>query len=330
MYGQTRLGVLQLLRYNVMGGGADLYGTEGPLFYLKNLALNLNVGLPLALALPAAAVAARRVWTVRFPVALGCAVAPLWLWLGAMSIPAHKEERFMYCIYPTVCLAAACTLDALPWALADLAPPGRKLEVKRAGTRATKLVLSAILVLSVSRTLALFEYYRAPMEVYKALPVRSTWVGLTPPEQATVCVADDWFRFPSAFFLPSPRYRLKFLRTSFDGMLPGDFEAARGGTAWGSPALNDGNREATAFYARQSECDFLVEQQRGAGHELLDVGSQVQAESAGVKGVWRVLAARPFLDAAASPFLTRVLYLPPLSQQRNAYVTYTLLQRLSH
>jgi len=25
-----------------------------------------------------------------------------------------------------------------------------------------------------------------------------------------------------------------------------------------------------------------------------------------------------------------VLYLPPLSQQRNAYVTYTLLQRLSH
>jgi alpha-1,2-mannosyltransferase len=328
MYGQTRLGVLQLIQYNVMGGGADLYGTEGPLFYLKNLALNLNLGLPLALALPAAAAAARRVWPVRFPVALGCAVAPLWLWLGAMSIPAHKEERFMYCIYPTVCLAAACTLDALPWALAHLASQGHKLEMKRAGTRATKLVLAAVVLLSVSRTVALFEYYRAPMEVYKALPVHA--LAVTSTDHITVCVADDWFRFPSAFFLPSPRYRLRFLQTSFDGMLPGDFEASRGGTAWGSPALNDGNREATAFYARPSQCDFIVEQQRTAGHELLDAGSQVQAESGGVRGVWRVLAARPFLDAAATPFLTRVLYIPPLSQQRNVYVTYTLLQRLSH
>ena len=74
----------------------------------------------------------------------------------------------MYCIYPTVCLAAACTLDALPWALAHLAPPGQKLDMKRAGSRATKLVLAAVLVLSVSRTVALFEYYRAPMEVFKA------------------------------------------------------------------------------------------------------------------------------------------------------------------
>lgn len=68
-----------------------------------------------------------------------------------------------------------------------------------------------------------------------------------------------------------------------------------------------------------------MEQQR----REVDVGSQVKAESGGVRGVWRVLAARPFLDAAASPLLTRVLYLPPLSLQRNVYVTYALLQRLS-
>ena len=52
------------------------------------------------------------------------------------------------------------------------------------------------------------------MEVYKALPVDAS------ATQATVCVADDWYRFPSAFFLPSPHYRLRFLKTTFDGPQP--------------------------------------------------------------------------------------------------------------
>ena len=112
MYGRRMLGVFNLLRYNVVGGGADLYGTEGALFYVKNLALNFNLALPAALALPLVWAGARRTWPVRFPLALGCTVAPLWLWLGAMSLPAHKEERFMYCIYPTVCPPVSTPLAA--------------------------------------------------------------------------------------------------------------------------------------------------------------------------------------------------------------------------
>jgi hypothetical protein len=45
--------LLNFLRYNVGGGGdSALYGVEGPGYYLRNAAVNLNLVLPLALAAP--------------------------------------------------------------------------------------------------------------------------------------------------------------------------------------------------------------------------------------------------------------------------------------
>ena len=42
-----------------------------------------------------------------------------------------------------------------------------------------------------------------------------------------MCVGNEWHRFPSAFFLPSPRYRLAFVESGFGGLLPTDFNASR-------------------------------------------------------------------------------------------------------
>ena len=41
------------------------------------------------------------------------AISSFHLWLGAMSSIPHKEERFMYVIYPRLCLGAALSLDVL-------------------------------------------------------------------------------------------------------------------------------------------------------------------------------------------------------------------------
>ena len=42
-----------------------------------------------------------------------------------------------------------------------------------------------------------------------------------------VCVGAEWHRFPSAFFLPSPAYRLAFIPSSFSGLLPADFDVTK-------------------------------------------------------------------------------------------------------
>ena len=43
----------------------------------------------------------------------------------------------------------------------------------------------------------------------------------------SVCVGDEWYRYPSSFFLPGPAYQLQFVRSSFDGMLPVAFNASQ-------------------------------------------------------------------------------------------------------
>ncbi len=120
------------VKYNVVGGGqSSLYGVEGPLFYLHNGALAFNAALPLALALPAlallrwllygdrrgksdrpgqadsavggkAAARSSQPPASQLRLRMAAALAPLWLWLAAISALPHKEERFLYVVYPLV------------------------------------------------------------------------------------------------------------------------------------------------------------------------------------------------------------------------------------
>ena len=51
----------------------------------------------------------------------------LYLWLLFFSLPPHKEERFMFPIYPLLCFAAAISISALARGLSRLlgAPSAR-------------------------------------------------------------------------------------------------------------------------------------------------------------------------------------------------------------
>jgi hypothetical protein len=108
-----------------------------------------------------------------------------------------------------------------------------------------------------------------------------------------VCIGDEWHRFPSSFFLPGPAYRLQFVKSGFDGLLPRPFSQTdvstntpctrfaliaykcmkfvprlrlltgcnglQGGTRAAPRQLNDRNAEETGNYWVSSErCDFFV------------------------------------------------------------------------
>lgn len=40
-------------------------------------------------------------------------VSPLFIWLAVFMFQAHKEERFLYPIYPMICLCGAITVDII-------------------------------------------------------------------------------------------------------------------------------------------------------------------------------------------------------------------------
>lgn len=82
--------VLNLLIYNVLGGGeSHLYGTEGPLFYLRNGFNNFNFCFILAILFVAIFPVIRK----KYDQDLLVVISPLYIWLAFMSLQPHKEER---------------------------------------------------------------------------------------------------------------------------------------------------------------------------------------------------------------------------------------------
>jgi len=125
-YGKLAVVPWNIVKYNIFSGessrGPDLYGTEAWYFYILNLVLNFNVVLPLALiALPALAVTytidRRRLGNASpgpdesspFTL-LAIRLAPMYLWLAIFTIQPHKEERFMFPIYPLICFNGAVSV----------------------------------------------------------------------------------------------------------------------------------------------------------------------------------------------------------------------------
>lgn len=103
-----QVSLFNFVQYNVIGGGQSaLYGIESWTFYIKNGILNFNVALLLAAAFPALnllVILARKspIKSSRTMIKLCTSCAPGFVWILAISCLPHKEERFLYVVYPHV------------------------------------------------------------------------------------------------------------------------------------------------------------------------------------------------------------------------------------
>lgn len=330
-YGKWTFSVLNLVLYNTAGGGdSSLYGVESPFFYLRNLFNNFNFAFLASLLLPFVMIWVRK----RGYKMLFVAVSPLYLWTGFMSLQPHKEERFLYIIYPILCVAGAAAIEALP----DMLP----LSLKRKAGKPSiflqvvkwsrPLALTLILLLSYSRTRALLTNYGAPMRIYRHLPSlspltvdkeSSSSVG-TPIDknsQKVVCVGSEWHRFPSSFFLSSSSYKLVFLDDGFRGLLPlpFDFDPSSQGTASSPSHFNNQNKYSSKqFLENEEACDFLVE---------LNLKRENFSARGSNSSKWEIVYEEPFLDMERSPPLFRAFAIPGLSELYNTFGSYQLLKR---
>lgn len=91
-YGKWTSSVLNLLVYNVLGGGeSHLYGTESPSYYLKNGFNNFNFAFVLALLFIGILPIAKK----KYAPDLLIVISPIYIWLSFMSLQPHKEERLL-------------------------------------------------------------------------------------------------------------------------------------------------------------------------------------------------------------------------------------------
>uniref|UniRef100_UPI0035901F93 alpha-1,2-mannosyltransferase ALG9 isoform X1 n=1 Tax=Myxine glutinosa TaxID=7769 RepID=UPI0035901F93 len=320
-YGRWLCSPLNLVFYNVFTShGPDLYGTEPWWFYLVNGFLNLNVAFPLAiLSLPLSLVAhalleKHNVQTLGKPFWLTLC-AP-YLWLGIFGTRPHKEERFIFPIVPLLCLCGAVGLASLQKYYHYVFC---RLRMEHYTHTSRGLAYSTILlfaVLSLSRCLALFNGYHAPLDLYpefQQLPDSGHMSRYT-----TLCIGKEWHRFPSSFFLPN-RWQLEFLQSEFRGQLPRHFATVPDATRVVPPNMNDRNHEEASRYVDLARCDYLVD---------LDLGQASEREPRYTVDTerWISVVQRPFLDVMRSSRLLRAFYVPFLSKKYTTYGNYSILQ----
>ncbi|KAI0094255.1 glycosyltransferase family 22 protein [Irpex rosettiformis] len=378
-YGKLTIVPWNIVNYNVFSShGPNLYGTEHLSYYIDNLLLNMNVIIPLAFfSLPALLITHRvdfrRLGERAGPersspyTLLAMRLLPMYVWFAIFGSQPHKEERFMFPVYPLICFnAAVCLYLVRGWMeTAYVAYTKSPYRASQAiiFSRFTLSVVTATSVISISRGIALYKYYHAPMaltnyfEAYEIPRIlnETGYVSLPPPLPAgqlptsdddnpdvridydlinpfnlTLCYGKEWHRFPGSYLVPDG-VRVEWVKSEFDGMLPGHFQKTLRegglvsrvhGTRVVPKGLNDLNKEEPSFYVDVNTCDYLVD----SDFPLHPSSTPLEPRYA-VDEAWYRVKCEPFLDARHSSLLTRTLWLPGTQwQSQNEFGDYCLLK----
>ncbi len=322
-----------IVKYNVFAstGGPDLYGTEPWPFYFKNLALNFNIWFVLALLALPLFLAQKLLGTSRQGLLSGMRavvfMAPFYLWLAIFTLQPHKEERFMYPAYPFLALNAAMALHIVLEGLGSTAPGSLMgLVPAKAKLASVLAVFAGCFALSTLRIYGVISAYGAPLAVYTPLGSQVVHYNVAAGVDDGsivgrrgdfVCLGKEWYRFPSSFFLPRDMH-VKFVRSAFRGLLPGEFSEARtgfglwSGTWLPTAGMNDRNEEDMGTYTDIGTCAFLVDTQYPENARLGRALPPDEPDYVADTATWEVVVCEPFLDAANTAFLARALWVPSL------------------
>jgi len=380
-YGKLTVVPWNIIKYNVFPDaqhGPELYGTEPVHFYFSNLLLNFNVLVPLALAsIPALAVTyvfdRRRLGERTIYVdqtspyrLLLMRLVPAYLWGAIMTAQSHKEERFMFPVYPLICFNAAVTVYLMRgWlesAYIKITKSPYRASRATLFSRLTLSIVSASCILSVSRIMTQWKYYHAPLVIFHALEAdeiprilnTTGHIFIPTPSNKTnrfdeeeqypridpslikemdlrLCVGKEWHRFPGHYLVPDG-VRVDWIKSEFDGMLPTHFVETP--KAWGLPARIQGTRVVPKGLNDMNEEATELYVDVSQCDYLVDLDFPLHpAESlhepryAIDDATWERVKCLPFLDARYSPMLTRTLWMPgEMWQRNNEFGDYCLLR----
>ncbi|OMJ12762.1 Alpha-1,2-mannosyltransferase ALG9 [Smittium culicis] len=290
---------------------------------------------------------------------------PVTLMVIILSLQPHKEERFLVPMYPLICLCSSIsfeTLRVISTQMTNLSQNFIKLQDLEYGARTYSwLILLISSAISISRSLAIYNNYSSSMLIYNPLfnlkqshaelPIGTSLKkqilntlklssknenneNTNYSDNKKVCIGKDWYRFPSHFFLPD-NFQLVFLKSKFDGLLPGDFVPVSHNntiTESTSKVIRDTNClnefEPSHVLSGQPEkfCDYLIDIDysesidKESGYYMdTDTASKFEEDNhnhnlepnfSKMHQTWDIVECLPFLNPENSPLWVRSFYTP--------------------
>lgn len=323
-YGKLLIAPLNIILYNVFTShGPDLYGVEPFSYYIINGFLNFNIVFLLALvSIPFAMCVQWMVGIGDSDIPRWLALSPLYIWILIFFTRPHKEERFLFPIYPLFALCGAVTIDHLQKIWCYYFTQHKSYHYT--DTTNWISVCAGILfsLLSVSRIIAVYQGYHAPLDLYLELNKFSSDPHIhtmSPEKPVNVCVGKEWYRFPSHFFLPGDNWNLQFIKSEFKGQLPKPYSSGNDATKIISADFNDMNKEEPSRYINKNKCHYLIDLDL-PNHTVLEPNYSNQKED------WKIVSSYLFIDSSRSHRLFRAFYIPFVSSRYCTYVNYNILK----
>ena len=263
------------------------------------------------------------------PAAVSHETLPKWLvllgmyaWLVIFWIQPHKEERFLFPIYPLLTLAGALTMDCVQRLAFRVFVKVKNTHYLDRTNWMSAVTLTLFALGALTRVLALYHHYNAPMTLWMNIShmEHNEELAFAVPkvDEVNICIGKEWHRFPGSFFLPNKRWKLRLLKSEFRGQLPQQFSRD---TSLIRETFNDQNREESEgrYELEPDQCHFLVDLEiQGKETDLEPIYSNDSR--------WEILEKYDYLDAEKSNRLFRAFYVPILGAKYCSYGNYVLLR----
>lgn len=326
--------------------GPDLYGTEPISYYLKNLFLNFNfififalVSLPVALLVEA--YFRRRIGESYNSAATTFIfyLAPLYLWLGIFFSQPHKEERFLFPVYPFIAFGGAVFISSIQKIYKISTDEIQNLKFLPDHFFIQKLAIVVTLIFSISRILANIFGFIGILNLYSnSLQLLGSNLEVDNHQQYTLCLGKEWHRFNTNFLTPK-NLKIEFIQSEFKGQLPGKFIGTWPVSIYDDiknrdqirknrqisalrQKFNDDNLEEEDRYVEIDTCDFIIDR---IGEHVPK--TQLEPDFTLAPYNYEVLYSHSIINLQNSPVWSRTFYLPYVFEKFNVFNEYVILMK---
>lgn len=185
-----------IFKYNASGNGDTLYGVEPLSYYIKNLILNLNIlSIFGFITLPLYIINSLKQGKQMIDSNIFVVLLSLPIWCMITLPRPHKEERFLFPIYPVIILSSVLTIQCLVQYSMSYNNQNTKAKAQQSQPKKSSIIIRMIqfiinillyhsqiipcilytisIMISISRTMALSKYYTAPFIIYNYLAAQS-------------------------------------------------------------------------------------------------------------------------------------------------------------
>ena len=332
-YGRKSFSPLNILLYNaITGSGDELYGIEPASYYVKNLILTVGFAFPLgllgsSLCLLRLVLPSLRNKENKNSLSIELTLfSSAFLWIALLFSRPHKEERFMYPVYPLMCLLAALfsqfITDSLTGAIVSRSPEEIKQKREKViRNTAYSGCLMIFATIAFCRIFALKNNYGGYIKLWTAAEPIFSKASLRSAVPIRICMGSDWYTFPSHFFLP-PNTQLDYFNDGFKGILPQHFAAENGTFCKPIQPFNGLNKEETSRYVELETCDYIVR----LGGDQSD--GDLSDNERNIKTRFISVMSTRIIDPSRSHVISRIIAIPGFKwlDSHNVYREYSLFK----